>query len=241
MNIEQTLGRAGLNIAQQTIYLTLLTTPDQTVAELARSSGLNRPLVYKTLPELESLGLVVNLHKGKRIKYTALSPDRLRTLLADSLTELEAGLPVIKQLYDQSVSPQQVSVYKGKDNIKHVFSDLIQTLNKGEVFYRYSARKESKNGESYLPKDYRKIRDEKQLQRFVITNAKIAKQKKPRLERELKVLPEKFSLFNDGVTVLIYGSKIAFIDYNTDTATVIDNSTIAEFQKRLFKTLYSLI
>jgi hypothetical protein len=45
-------------------------------------------------------------------------------------------------------------------------------------------------------------------------------------------------LFDFGITQLIYGDKIAFIDYNTDTATIIENPVIAKFQATLFKIMF---
>ena len=64
------------------------------------------------------------------------------------------------------------------------------------------------------------------------------KKKKPRLERAIKVVPPKYGLFDFGITQLIYGDKIAFIDYNTDTATIIENPVIARFQATLFKIMF---
>ena len=40
------------------------------------------------------------------------------------------------------------------------------------------------------------------------------------------------------IEALAVPPKIAFVDYNTETAIIIENSTIAKFQERLFKLLY---
>ena len=60
----------------------------------------------------------------------------------------------------------------------------------------------------------------------------------PQLERAVKVIPEGSDLFAYNVTELIYGTKIAFVDYNTESAFIIENPVIAAFQERLFKLLY---
>ena len=241
MNIEDIIQRAGLSEGQQILYQALLSHPNLTVAELARTANLNRPLVYEILPELEKLGLVSKFQIGKRTHFSAEHPNHLRNLITRTLVELDSALPALTERFEQNLGSQQVSVYQGKDNIQNIFSDLIHSLKKGEVFYRYSARNESTSGERYLPKDYREVRDLKQLQRFVITNSSVAKQKKPRLERDVKVIPDKFGLFNDNVTVIIYENKMALIDYSSDTATVIDNPKIATFQIKLFKILHQLL
>src|SRR3989344_3480754 len=114
----------------------------------------------------------------------------------------------------------------------------ITQKKKDHVFYRYSSAKDAVKNEKYLPKNYRAIRDQKQLQRFVIANENTMVGKKPRLERAVKFIPNNYGLFDYDITQIIYGDKVAFLDYNTETAFIIENSIIAEFQKKIFKLLY---
>jgi hypothetical protein len=65
-----------------------------------------------------------------------------------------------------------------------------------------------------------------------------AKIKRPRLEREIKIIPENSVEFKDNVLMSIYANKIAFIDFNTETSIIIENKDIADFQKKIFKLLY---
>ena len=60
----------------------------------------------------------------------------------------------------------------------------------------------------------------------------------PRLERSVKFVPKNYGLFDYDITEILYGDKIAFIDYNTETGLIIENPVIAEFQKKIFKLLY---
>jgi len=90
----------------------------------------------------------------------------------------------------------------------------------------------------YLSKKYRLLRDRKKLERKVITNAPNKAQKHVRLEREIKVVPPDFDLFEYNVSQVIYGDKVAVIDYNTETAVVIENETIAKFQQKIFELLF---
>ncbi|MDP3771421.1 MAG: hypothetical protein Q8R16_03925, partial [bacterium] len=56
--------------------------------------------------------------------------------------------------------------------------------------------------------------------------------------RAVKVVPPAYNLFQYDVVQLIYANKVAFMDYNTETALIIENSAVAEFQKNMFKLLY---
>jgi hypothetical protein len=50
----------------------------------------------------------------------------------------------------------------------YVFSDIINSLEAGDVFYRVSSERDVDLANKYLPKNYREIRDKKQLERYVI-------------------------------------------------------------------------
>jgi len=131
-----------------------------------------------------------------------------------------------------------IKFLEGRKAITFVLNDLVRILKKDDIFYRYSSAKDARKNEKYLPHDYRKIRDQKQLQRFVIANENSMIGKKPRLERAVKFVPQNYGLFDYDITQIIYGDKVAFLDYNTETALIIENSIIAEFQKKIFKLLY---
>ena len=72
----------------------------------------------------------------------------------------------------------------------------------------------------------------------MITNLPNKMGKRPRLEREIKVVPPDFDLFEYNVSQVIYGNKVAVIDYNTETAVVIENPTVARFQGKIFELLF---
>lgn len=76
------------------------------------------------------------------------------------------------------------------------------------------------------------------MERYVIMSSKAGKLKSPRLERELKVIPEKIDEFEDNVLMTIYGQKVAFVDFNSQSSIIIENKQIADFQKKLFQMLY---
>jgi hypothetical protein len=131
-----------------------------------------------------------------------------------------------------------MKVFEGKQGIRQVMGDVVTTLKRGDIFYRYSSRQEPMI-DDYLPKNYRKIRDAKQLERFVIASEEYAKAKKKRLERQIRVIPGNVDLFTQNVSLIIYGDRVAILDFNADLAYIIENPAFASFQRTLFKLLYS--
>lgn len=59
-----------------------------------------------------------------------------------------------------------------------------------------------------------------------------------RLERDIIVIPKEYDEFDQDVTMTIYGDKVVYIDYSSESSIIIDNAMIADSQKKLFKLLY---
>jgi hypothetical protein len=83
------------------------------------------------------------------------------------------------------------------------------------------------------------MRDRKRLDRFVINNEKAAE--KMILGREVKTIPKEVDAFDYDINQIIYGNKVAFMDFNSDTAVLIENKKIADLQRAIFKVLYKYL
>lgn len=238
MKINDILQRLGLSTHEATVYETLVETGPASISALAKRANLHRPVLYQVLPNLLKRGLIAFSAKGKRMVYVAEPPEKLKTLVNDVAEEIEAILPKLKSMYRSKEETPVFKISEGKQGITELLDNVIDSLPRGGTFYRYSSIENAERGNRYLSKDYRERRDQKQIQRFVITNETVAKAKKSRMDRAMRVLPMNEKVFSFGVTQIIYGKKVAFIDYNSETTLVIENEKIAEFQKALFMSLY---
>ncbi|MBI2047774.1 MAG: hypothetical protein HYT27_01410 [Parcubacteria group bacterium] len=239
MENKDILTKIGLSAEESTIYTTLLEEGPGTVSFISKHTGLHRPRIYTILPEMVSQGLISVVPKGKQKHYVAESPQKLKLLAEDIAHQFQEQLPELEALYSRRQKKPIVKFLSGRRGIIFVYEDLLTTLKRGEIFYRYSSARSQRRQDWYVPKNYREHRDQKGIERFVITNEKTSGRKKPRLERYIKVIPKKYDLWEYDITQLIYGNKVAFVDYNTETAVIIENPIIAEFQKKIFKLLFS--
>lgn len=238
MKNSDILLRLGLSVYAATLYTTLVETGPASVSTLAKRASLHRPFVYKAIPELLQRGLIRFSAKGKRKIYVAEPPEKLKSLVDAVATDIDAIIPALRSVYRSKEETPLFKISEGKAGITDILDDVVNTLPHGGTFYRYSAIANAEFGNRYLPKGYRERRDQKKLQRFVITNENVAKDKKPRMDRAMRVLPMNEKVFSFGVSQYIYGKKVAFIDFNSETAIVIENEKIAEFQKAVFLSLY---
>ena len=241
MDHKEFLQKLGLSARESIIYLVLLEHGRGSVSELSRRTGLYRTMVYDALGGLLREGLVTISPKGKYKVYEAESPKKLEGRFLELSNQFDEE---IAQLSALRIAPRAVrpivKYIEGQKGITGIHDDIVTTLKRGDVYYRYSSSKITKNEwrTNYLSKKYRILRDQKKLERRVITNLPNKLQKRPRLEREVKAVPPDFDLFEYNVSQVIYGNKVAVIDYNTETAVVIENATIAKFQEKIFQLLF---
>lgn len=239
MDKQQILEKIGLSKHESTIYLALLELGPSYITQISEKTSIHRPLVYKALPSLLEKKLVTKTRRAKRTIYMAEPPNRLETMFDDLRIDFFEALPELEDQYSIKDQKPRVRFLQGRDGTKRVFDDIVRSLKKGDIFYRYSSNTDGQEKkDKYLPRNYRKMRDEKKLERQVITNSQTAKQKIAKLERFVKIMPDDFGPFEHNVTEVIYGDKVAFIDYGSETAMIIESKKIAEFQKHIFRMFY---
>ena len=237
--LNKVLEKIGLSGKESAIYLALLKMGASNISEIAKKTGIHRPLIYKELPGLLEKGLIVKVPKGQREYYCAESPDKLESLFETLKTDFTRALPDLRDLGKFSRNKPTVTFLEGKKGISSVFLDIVTSLKRGDIFYRYSSLKDMAKVEPYLPKNYREIRDQKQLERLVITNQDLPHGKRPKLERHMRVLFKDSGFFDFDIIQIIYGNKVALLDFNSETAVVVESSINAEFQKKIFKLLFN--
>lgn len=239
--IKDVLITFGLTKHETEVYLELVNSGPSLVSGISRKTGLHRPTIYKTLPRLQAKELVTVIIKGKQNFYAAESPEKLRLVYATFKGEFEDTLPELEEIYRKQQKRPIVKFLEGRKGIQFVLNDLVETLRRGDVYFRYSSLKSALAIQKYIPRSLRARRDEKGLERFMITDGLTEWQKKPNLNRAHKLLPKGSGLFDDNTAHLIYSDKVVFFDFNSETVVLIQNATIAAFQKKIFKILYNLL
>jgi sugar-specific transcriptional regulator TrmB len=239
MKKSSPLTLLGLSSEEARIYEVLMTKGAMSPTELCARTDLYRPTIYQSLEALLTKNLVSIVPYGKRSKYTANSPKRLKELSASQEKIIEEEIIRLEEIIPQKSGLPNIVVRQGRQAIRMIYEEVVQELKKGDVYYRY----QSIDTEKWVPGLYitaksRRIRDFKDLQRFVITNDENRKRKNNNPNRSIKALPKLHDLFRHNVGQLMYANKTVLIDYNKEVATIIESEAITSFQKALFKTLF---
>lgn len=221
------------------IYLNLLEYWKSTITELSTNSSLQRVQLYRLLPFLIELWLVIVSIKWKKKYYFPASPNKINEIYNQIQEANKWNITQLMEKYQNIEKKPNVIYNQWKKWIKNVFNDIIESSNPKDVFYRITSEVDvEKINSEYLPKDYREKRDKKELERYVIMSSKASTKKSPKLERELKIIPSNIDDFQDNILMTIYANKVWYIDFNTETSIIIESKEIADFQKKLFKLLY---
>ena len=243
MKILKILGKIGLSKAESAAYVALLRNGAQTIAGLSEKSGLYRPALYKALPELVGKNIVSKTKKGKRTYYVAEHPHSLLASVDMLKAELEKELPLLEEDFARSKHKPAIRFFEGKAGVSHAIEELVTDAKRGDVIYRYESPKDHHRIKAYYPQMYwNKASDWiGNIDKYVITNEKTQKSRKQRLNRYSKMIPASFDPFEHDMSQLILRDKVAFIDYGSETASIIEGQAFADFQRKIFKLLFRFL
>ncbi|MBP9762346.1 hypothetical protein KBD34_01890 [Patescibacteria group bacterium] len=232
----QQIMSAGISEEASCVYYSLLLIGSGSVSDLARETALHRAIVALALKELQKQGSVSSVQKGKRTIYLPEDPQTLRNVMAQKQEVLDEILPTLTEKFSQRRLQPIVRCFVGKTGITEVYNDLLRSLKKGEVFFRYESPRDYKKQDVYLPKAYfERVCEKREIEKFVITNNVTAQSKPKQPERSVKVVPQNFDVFEYNITQIIYANKVAFIDFEAEAAWIVESERFALFQRQLFK------
>ncbi len=233
------LQQLGLDQHQANVYETLLEKEYNSVSDIERNTHLHRPQIYSAIKDLQEKDLVHVVMKGKRKYYTATSPEKIEELFANKEKEFFNYIENLYRTYEKSRSHKpEVFFSEGKEAIGKTYMDITKNLKRDEMYYRYMPVSKLYRSK-YIPKAYREARDKKGLERMIITSKHTMHAKSNHLTRSVKAVPPTFDLFEYEVSVTIYQDKVILVDFETESVIEIKHERFAEFQKKIFKLLFS--
>lgn len=240
MKIKAILQKLGLSETEARVYTAILKLGSGTVSTISKMAGSHRPTIYKSLSLLIEKNLVSRSRLGKRTVYVAEKPTVLSSLFEVFQDDFKQALPDLLKLYSRAKHRPIIRYFEGKEGVRHIYIDLLETVKRGGIIYRYESPKDYKKNKKLYPRLYlERAGDHSEIEKFVITNKKTHEQRRPQLERYSKYVPPSEDPFEYNITQIIYGDKVAFIDYDAETACIIESAKFAQFQQRIFRLLFS--
>jgi len=243
---EKELETLGLSEKEAKVFLASLELGPDTVQNIAKKSGINRPTVYVQIESLKKRGLMSEVEKGKKVLYTAESPERISSLLNALEKELDFKkieikriLPGLQELFSFAGEKPKVRFYEGMEGFNAVYEDFLKTKDKKiesfvnlDKLFNLFPRHED---------EYTSRRIKKGIKSYVIYTRKegpiegATENKKLRMAKFID--EEKLPIAAD---LTIYESKVAIIAYKVNpVAVIIENKEIADTTRAIFYLIWN--
>lgn len=234
------LSKIWLGQNESKIYISLLRLWEMSISEISKKTGLHRPVVYALIPYLQELGLISQKVVGKRKFYLAESPENLMNIFEETKNNFETVIEEFTEMFEENKQSKPIlKSIEGENFAKYVFDDIGQTLGQNGVYYRYSSVRSLEWQDKFA--HYKKLRNEKNIQRQIITSDWLSKTKPKSMSHEVASIPKNYDLFDDDVTRVIYANKVWVIDHANKVSFIIENWKLANFERKLFKLLFRFL
>ncbi len=242
--IKEVLNKIGLTEGESEVYEALVELGLSNAGSIIKRANIASSKVYDVLYRLVNKGLASYVIKNGVKYYDATPPERLIDFLEEKRSGLKQAQDEIRKIIPEITSRRQsvkeegeVVVYKGIRGPKIVLKETIEAGRKGEKLYGFGTDEDPYK--DYLPADIEQhFRDQKKYHvKWYLLFTK-GKWKSPSPLAEIRYLPKNFNL---PIRTMIYGNKVAIVDFHTTITTVIINKKeIAENYKKFFDFLWSI-
>ncbi|MBU2561570.1 MAG: hypothetical protein KKD17_04680 [Nanoarchaeota archaeon] len=128
--IKDILAGLGMTANEIEIYLVLLKSGTLSVNDVGEKAGLHRQVCYDALERLLEKGFVSYTIQNSKKYFQALSPEKIIDYLDEKKEQVNEVMP---ELVNMTTLPREetfVEVIKGRNVIRTVLRDVINTLRK---------------------------------------------------------------------------------------------------------------
>lgn len=241
------LEQIGLSKNEVKVYFALLELDQSSATPIVKKSGVPNSKVYPTLDKLIKKGLVSYVIKNNVKYFQASDPKNLIELLSDKekqillqKQEINNIIPQIEMKRKLAKEKQEATVYEGLDGVKAAFSNIINTLKKGEEYQVFTLGEELTRKDTIrFFQNYHKKRIEKGITTRLISPLRIKrimleyhKYKGMKVRFIKQQLPTGVFIYKNNVMTVVWGDK--------PTAFVIHSKQNYEYYKRFFEEVWKI-
>ena len=239
------LAHFGLSADEAKAYLASLELGPATILEISRKTGLNRTTLYAIVHQLVEKRFIATAPHGKRILFTAESPEKLEVFFKERLAMFSDVLPELISLSKNGIVKPKMRYYDGLEGIKTIYRNSVKSID--PVLYsfcgieRLSTR--SKELIVFWEKEYIPAREKSgHFGRLIIPDnaeGRAWKAKDAVSNRECRLVPA--SQYNFEGEVLLYDDTVAFISYTEDEefALSLESKAIAKTLKMIWQIVWN--
>lgn len=239
-----TLIKLGLSEKEAKVYLAALELAQDTVQNISKKAGVNRPTTYVILDSLTKLGLVYTIEEAGKTKYCANSPKELELILnrrqkkiAEDQEELLDTMPQLEALFNSSGTKPAIRYYAGYEGQIAMREDASLTVD--EVIYSFVDLDNLRHAfPKYSSEQERGRVSKKRASKVIFTSdqGKEANQDDKEMMRESRYIPKDLFPLGGSVTIHPQNFRIYISIYKDQfLGIVIDSKDISDMFFSIWK------
>jgi len=240
--IKPALEKIGLTEGEIHVYLALTELGLSTSWNITKNAKIASSKVYEVLQRLIDKGLVSFVIKNGVRYYDATPPERLLDFLEEKQNEIEITKKGIRDILPELKSRKgtheenKTIVYTGTQGPKIVLKEAIEAGRNGQELYGFGTDEDPYL--IYFPFELKRHFEEQKKYKIRWKLLFTKGFKSPNPFADIRYLPEGFSL---PVRTMIYGNKVAIVDFHKPfTTIIIENKKVAESYREHFNVLWKI-
>ncbi len=242
--MRQLLEQIGLTHGEAEVYEALVELGESTAGTIIKKANIASSKVYDVLHKLIQKGLVNFIIKNGVRRYDATPPERLldfleqkKKVITNTQNEIKKIIPIIKAKKDLKKEDSKIVVYTGLQGPRIVLKESIDAGKMGAKLCGYGTDEDPYK--DYLPADIEEhFRDQKKYNikwHLLFTKGKWQSRSPGSI---IRYLPKGFTM---PVRTMIYGNKVAIVDFNKPLTTIIiQKKEIVESYYKQFNFLWRI-
>lgn len=208
---EKILKDIGLTDAEIRVFIELSKVDSAMASEIAGKVGIYRTNVYDILESLIEKGLVSYIIKANRKHFIASKPQKLLDYLREKEQKIKEQekhiqdlIPLILKLKKPKQEELKAEIYRGKEGLKTLLTDMLNNCNGQYHCLGYSAV--SSQIIPYYYSHWNKRRIKMKVSRKMVTKEQMRNNEfvKSALTK-VRYLPDEYNI---PISTMIYGNKI---------------------------------
>ncbi len=240
MNLVEALQNIGLNEKEAKVYVALLQIGKGTAYSVAKHSGLKKPTTYVILEQLIKKGAANKIPKENILRYVAVDPDELFSVIEAKVINAKQALPELKALSKGKEYKVTTTYYEGTDGIEEMYKKVLKTMRNQEVVGFYAHAKNNSPEMLELWDDWTNKRTERNINVRAITpaDAKTTEWVKGKERHLLKVKFVPNEEYDSNVSIEVYDNFVQIISSQYLQGVLIDNPDIANTMRQIFEMVW---
>ena len=241
--ITNSLEMFGLSEKEAKVYLACLELGNSLASEISLKSKLPRTLIYDILERLIDLGLISYSIKDNKKYFIASSPKELIRILKEKESSIFEILPELLELERiKGVKRPKVSIYEGKEGMKTIMNDILNSQVKEFLAYG-SSRSSYEIIPAFMENWHKQRIKQKMIMKILYNHTEEAKEKVKKFKESLKLTFYRFIPMDleSPTATLIYGNKVVLQSWTKEPyAVMIEDKQMAKNQKSYFGELWKI-